>query len=79
MTKSQTWRIYSVYVMYCSEQIREEKCAKLKTIAERKGQKDWPGGFLGIAKSNAEKPPVKAAIFSQSSVAFFHVTETNNE
>lgn len=40
MTKSQTWRIYSVYVMYCSEQIREEKCAKLKTIAERKGQKD---------------------------------------
>lgn len=38
MTKSQTWRIYSV--MYCNEQIREEKGAKLKTVAVRKGQKD---------------------------------------
>lgn len=38
MTKSQTWRMYSV--MYCSEQIREEKGAKLKTVAVRKGQKD---------------------------------------
>lgn len=38
MTKSQTWRIYSV--MHCSEQIREEKGAKLKTVAARKGQKD---------------------------------------
>ena len=78
MTKSQTWRIYSV--MYCSEQIREEKGAKLKTVAVRKGQKDWPGGFRVIANQEErwQTPGESCDILPEQS-SIFHVTETNNE
>ena len=44
-----------------------------------KDKKTDQEGFRVIANSNAAKPPVKAAIFPQSSVVFFHVTETNCE